>query len=291
VKTFAYITGVLILAIGLNILLGWPFWIIIVVIGIGAGLRFLRITGNAWTVPIAVVVAIFIIGTLTFQFLTGRLPLTNSFSNHIWLGHDVGIAAKAVEPAVKAKATALTSQVAYEDAGATKIAEYYEKGQPKEAINYLRELVAEGTELRSVVGSGGTQPPISQPAQAPAPAPMAMPPAQVAAAASAPPDQWIKMAGKYHVCLGGACNEFDLWKNGQSVTSEATFPYNQGKLEFEAREISPGKLSGSLKQIGHPQAKNEKWSFENISCSDISCSGRYTDEKGRGGDIAIDKMS
>lgn len=128
----------------------------------------------------------------------------------------------------------------------------------------------------------------------PPPVPMAAP-ATNAMKAESPeekPTSWIQMAGKYQVCLNGACNEFELWKNGQSVTSESFFPRGEGKLVFEAKETSPGKLSGSLKQIGHPLARNEEWSFENISCSDISCSGKYTHDKTGGeGNIIIDKMS
>jgi hypothetical protein len=139
-------------AVGLKLLLEWPFWTILIIIGSGVGLSYLRKKGVAYTGIIAAVVAISIIGTMAFQFITGHLPLSSSLSRYAWLGLDVKIAAK-TDPAVEARKTVLLLQTKKEDESVEKIKNLY-KNNPSDAtpaINELKKLIKEGEEVRAVI--------------------------------------------------------------------------------------------------------------------------------------------
>ncbi|MFA4817687.1 MAG: hypothetical protein WC608_03090 [Parcubacteria group bacterium] len=276
-KTFAYITGALLLAIGLKFLIGWPFWIVILAIVIGAGLHLLKLGGNGWTAPIAVIASIFIIGTLTFQFLTGRLPLTASFLNHIWMGSDVKSAAKATEPVVKARATALNLQIAREDATSDKILEYYKEGKIDEAKELLKKAIAEGMEIRNIVSlknilqSSDNQ---SAQAPAPAPAPMAMP-AQVAAATPTPASLLGNWKLKYDKDLN------NTWWSSRVLITEVNdriiiAKQGTGQIFFEGQDLGGNKFKG----IWHEGPTNAQATMYLPSPSNNFASGRIEMDNG-----------
>jgi len=249
-KTFAYIIGALILAIGLALLVGWPFWIIVLVLIIGASLHLLKIGGNAWTAPIAVVVAIFIIATLTFQFLTGQLPLTASLKKLILLSRDIRLAGSLNEPATEARATTLLLQNAREKVSAEKVIQLYQEGKVPEAMDLLKDTIVEGTEVRDIVSLKNTsKPTANQSAQTPAPTSTAMPPAQVAAAAPVEPPPPINISGDWSFDWGNTPSDFRISQIGNSFSGKSN--YDPGVMIVKG-SVTGNRVDGIWELIGSP---------------------------------------
>lgn len=280
-------------AAGLKLIFGWPFWTILIVIGVGAGLAYIKTKNNVLAGWLSLVIVLIFICTITFQFVSGKFPLTASLSSHILLGQDTKVAANLSEPLVKARAAALVLQTAREDAAANEVKRLYIAGKPYDALRYIQKLEAEGELVRAVVNH-----PKPEPKKPVAPAteekPAATAPAQpvqqavVAQAIDTPPAPvYTNFSGIYRICLNGSCSNYTIVHAGKTISSEAYF-IGGGKLVLSGNETALGKFTGKIREDS--PMKNEEWKFSGLRLEN-QWSGNYTDQNNFVGSITVDKIS